>query len=198
MIRAVLTALALASAPLAAATPASAETAIFAGGCSWRVEPDFDHVAGVTDTVSGYIGGENENPTYKNHPGHVEAVRIEFDPAKVSYKQLVDAFFRSVNPTDPGGQFCDRGHSHTTAIFATSAERRRPPRPRRRRLSRARQGDRHADRRCAAILECRGLPPELLQEEPDPLPVLPLVLRPQRDRRGSVGRRGLSRHRPLA
>lgn len=125
MIRAVLTALALASAPLAAATPASAETAIFAGGCFWCVESDFDHVAGVTDTVSGYIGGENENPTYKNHPGHVEAVRIEFDPAKVSYKQLVDAFFRSVNPTDPGGQFCDRGHSYTTAIFATSAEQKK-------------------------------------------------------------------------
>ena len=97
------------------------ETAIFAGGCFWCVESDFDHVAGVTSTISGYIGGENANPTYENHPGHVEAVQITYDPARVSYDQLLDVFWHSVDPTDAGGQFCDRGHAYTTAIFATDA-----------------------------------------------------------------------------
>ncbi|MBO0661529.1 peptide-methionine (S)-S-oxide reductase MsrA [Jiella flava] len=96
------------------------ETAIFAGGCFWCVESDFDHVKGVLDTTSGYIGGQIQNPTYENHPGFREAVRITFDPSKVSYKQLLTAYWHSVDPTDGGGQFCDRGHSYTTAIYATS------------------------------------------------------------------------------
>jgi len=98
------------------------ETAIFAGGCFWCVESDFDHVNGVMETVSGYIGGENENPTYRNHPGHVEAVRITYDPSKVTYDKLLEVFWHSIDPTDAGGQFCDRGHSYTTAIFATDDE----------------------------------------------------------------------------
>lgn len=107
-----------------AAIPALAqetETAIFAGGCFWCVEADFDKVPGVASTVSGYIGGTTENPTYRNHTsgGHREAVKIEFDPAKVSYEQLLDVFFHSVDPTDGGGQFCDRGDSYTTAIYTT-------------------------------------------------------------------------------
>lgn len=104
------------------ATAAQAETAIFAGGCFWCVESDFDKVPGVSETVSGYIGGSNDNPTYRNHSAydHREAVKIEFDPGKVSYKQLADIFFRSVDPTDDGGQFCDRGFSYTTAIYTTS------------------------------------------------------------------------------
>ena len=105
-----------------AAPPALAETkaAIFAGGCFWCVEADFDKVPGVTSTVSGYIGGSSDNPTYKNHSstGHREAVRIEYESDTVSYDQLLDIFFRSVDPTDAGGQFCDRGHSYTTAVYA--------------------------------------------------------------------------------
>lgn len=97
---------------------AETQTAIFAGGCFWCIEKDFEHVKGVTDVVSGYIGGETTNPTYKNHKGFVEAVKITYDPAMVSYRSLVDTFWRTVNPTDAGGQFCDRGHSYTTAIFA--------------------------------------------------------------------------------
>jgi peptide-methionine (S)-S-oxide reductase len=110
---------------IAASLPAVAqetETAIFAGGCFWCVEADFDKVPGVTSTVSGYIGGTNENPTYRNHPGHVEAVKIDYNPAEVSYEQLLDVFFHSVDPTDAGGQFCDRGHSYTTAIFTLGEE----------------------------------------------------------------------------
>lgn len=105
--------------------PAHAETktAIFAGGCFWCIEKDFENVDGVVDVVSGYTGGESDNPTYKNHvkAKHIEAVKITFDPEKVSYKQLLETYWRTVDPTDAGGQFCDRGHSYTTAIFAVDA-----------------------------------------------------------------------------
>ncbi len=103
------------------------ETAIFAGGCFWCVESDFDTIKGVVSTTSGYTGGETTSPTYKNHHQgkHREAVAIVFDPEQVSYEQLVEAFWRSVDPTDGGGQFCDRGHSYTTAIYTTSDEQAR-------------------------------------------------------------------------
>ena len=99
-------------------------TAIFAGGCFWCVESDFDHVKGVTATTSGYIGGKADNPTYKSHVanGDREAVEIRYDPAVVSYAELLKTFFRTVNPTDGGGQFCDRGHSYTTAIYTLNDE----------------------------------------------------------------------------
>lgn len=127
MIRPLAAAFALAlAAALAVQAPAFAAsgTAIFAGGCFWCVESDFDHVDGVTDTVSGYIGGTNENPTYDNYAaaGHREAVKITFDPARVSYEELVDIFFHSVDVTDAGGQFCDRGHAYTTAIYTLDEE----------------------------------------------------------------------------
>ena len=96
---------------------ADTEKAIFAGGCFWCVEKDFDHVPGVVSTISGYSGGTLENPTYENHEGHREVVRVEFDPAKVTYATLAEIFFHSVDPTDDGGQFCDRGHAYTTAIY---------------------------------------------------------------------------------
>lgn len=104
--------------------PALAEdkTAIFAGGCFWCMEKDFEHVEGVKDVVSGYIGGTKVNPTYKDHSGHVEAIRITYDDAAVSYGELLHTFWRSVDPTDADGQFCDRGHSYTTAIFAVDEE----------------------------------------------------------------------------
>ncbi|MCF8467741.1 MAG: peptide-methionine (S)-S-oxide reductase MsrA [Sneathiella sp.] len=102
----------------------AAQTAIFAGGCFWCVESDFDHVPGVLETISGYIGGERPDPTYKivsaGGSGYYESVKITFDQAKISYSQLLDIFWRSVDPTDDGGQFCDRGASYKTAIFTTS------------------------------------------------------------------------------
>jgi peptide-methionine (S)-S-oxide reductase len=120
--RAALLAFSMIAAGLIPATPAQAgkEIAIFAGGCFWCVESDFDKVPGVLSTTSGYIGGSTANPTYYDHTaaGHREAVRIEFDNARVGYEDLVAAFFHSVDPTDGGGQFCDRGHSYTTAIYA--------------------------------------------------------------------------------
>nr|WP_321445760.1 peptide-methionine (S)-S-oxide reductase MsrA [uncultured Cohaesibacter sp.] len=101
------------------------KTAIFAGGCFWCVESDFDHVNGVVETISGYSGGTTtENVTYKNHSAakHREVVKITYDSSKVSYDQLLDVFWRSVDPTDGGGQFCDRGHSYTTAIYTLNDE----------------------------------------------------------------------------
>jgi len=98
--------------------------AIFAGGCFWCVESDFDKVEGVSETISGYIGGKADNPTYETHTanGDREAVRITYDPAVVSYAELLKTFFRTVDPTDDGGQFCDRGHSYTTAVYALDDE----------------------------------------------------------------------------
>jgi peptide-methionine (S)-S-oxide reductase len=96
---------------------ASAETAIVAGGCFWCVESDFESVKGVSAVVSGYTGGNLENPTYENHAGHREAVKITFDPATISYGELMAKFLRSVDVLDAGGQFCDRGDAYRTAIF---------------------------------------------------------------------------------
>jgi len=107
-----------------AAAPKGEAVATFAGGCFWCVEADFDKVPGVVRTVSGYTGGPVKNPTYEQvtagGTGHREAVRIFYDPKKVSYGKLLDIFWRSVDPTDAGGQFCDRGQSYETAIFANS------------------------------------------------------------------------------
>lgn len=99
------------------------DTLTVAGGCFWCVEADFEKVAGVKEVVSGFTGGDVANPTYKQvvrgGTGHIEAVQITFDPSKVSTDTLLSMFFRSVDPTDAGGQFCDRGTTYTTAIFAT-------------------------------------------------------------------------------
>jgi peptide-methionine (S)-S-oxide reductase len=98
---------------------AETKTAIFAGGCFWCMEKDFEHVPGVVKAESGYTGGTTENPTYRTYEkgSHIEAIRIIYDSDKVNYTQLLHTFWRSVNPTDAGGQFCDRGHAYSTAIF---------------------------------------------------------------------------------
>ena len=100
--------------------------AIFAGGCFWCVEADFDKVPGVLETISGYAGGKTKNPTYRSvtygNTGHYEVVKIVYDPKKVTYDKLLYTFWRTVDPTDPGGQFCDRGDSYKTAVFAVTPE----------------------------------------------------------------------------
>ena len=119
---------AFASQPLVAATGDELAVATFAGGCFWCVESDFDAVPGVVETISGYTGGTVDNPTYKQvtagGTGHREAVQIRYDPKQVSYERLLHVFWRSVDPTDDGGQFCDRGESYQTAIFVGSEEER--------------------------------------------------------------------------
>ncbi|WP_293388594.1 peptide-methionine (S)-S-oxide reductase MsrA [Phenylobacterium sp. RIFCSPHIGHO2_01_FULL_69_31] len=108
----------------AQASAAATKTAVFAGGCFWSVEKFFEATPGVLKAVSGYSGGASANPTYENHAGHMEAVKVTYDPAKISYAQLVDRFYRNIDPTDPNGQICDKGPSYRTAIFAGSAEER--------------------------------------------------------------------------
>lgn len=113
----------------AQANKAQADEIIVAGGCFWCVESDFESVKGVRDAVSGYTGGHVANPTYKKvtrgGTGHYEAVRISFDASRVSQRKLYDLFFRSVDPTDVGGQFCDRGDSYRTAIFVSNDAQKR-------------------------------------------------------------------------
>jgi len=105
------------------------DTALVAGGCFWCVEADFEKVRGVTEVVSGFAGGTVANPSYRDvvrgGTGHLEVVEIAFDPGVISYRQILDLFLRSIDPTDAGGQFCDRGESYTTAIFAATPEQRR-------------------------------------------------------------------------
>ncbi|MFN3722417.1 MAG: peptide-methionine (S)-S-oxide reductase MsrA [Paracoccaceae bacterium] len=100
---------------------AATEKAIVAGGCFWCVESDFEKVKGVRSVVSGYTGGKMQNPTYQNHDGHYEAVEITFDNSQITYPQLIAMFLRSVDVTDAGGQFCDRGPAYRTAIFVSDA-----------------------------------------------------------------------------
>ena len=106
--------------------PAKQEKAIFAGGCFWCMEKPFEELEGVSSVTSGYTGGTTRNPNYGNYGagGHIEAVEIVYDPTKVSYRQLLDVYWRQIDPTDDGGQFGDRGHAYTTAIFFLDEEQR--------------------------------------------------------------------------
>ncbi|MDN3517589.1 peptide-methionine (S)-S-oxide reductase MsrA [Aquisalimonas lutea] len=104
-------------------------TAVFAGGCFWCVEEAFDGVDGVIDHTAGFAGGHVENPSYDQvvagGTGHVEAVRVEYDPADVSYERLLHVFWRNIDPLDDGGQFCDRGSTYRTVIFVQNEDQRR-------------------------------------------------------------------------
>lgn len=123
MLRFMLAALML-TGPMMTGAPAQAEKAYVAGGCFWCVEKDFESVPGVREVVSGFMGGTTADPTYASHGDHLESVEIDYDPVKVSYPELIRLFLRSVDPTDAGGQFCDRGNSYRTAIFVQNAEER--------------------------------------------------------------------------
>ncbi|HEX8359587.1 MAG TPA: peptide-methionine (S)-S-oxide reductase MsrA [Longimicrobium sp.] len=111
--------------------PAEAQLAVatFAAGCFWCSESDFEHVPGVVDAVSGFTGGRVANPTYEQvsggRTGHREAVQVRYDPKRVSYAQLLNVYWRNVDPVDSGGQFCDRGPQYTSAIFVANEEERR-------------------------------------------------------------------------
>jgi methionine-S-sulfoxide reductase len=128
-----LTILAALAASAAAQPPPKAESgtavATFAGGCFWCVEEAFEKVPGVLSAVSGYTGGTVPNPTYEQvthgSTGHYEAVRVTYDPGKVSYAQLVDWFWRNIDPTQADGQFCDHGSSYRSAIFVQDEAQRK-------------------------------------------------------------------------
>jgi len=111
-----------------AATAEGEAEAIFAGGCFWCMEGPYDDLDGVKSTTSGYIGGHLENPTYKQvsagSSGHAEALRVVYDPKKVSYDKLLEVFWVNIDPTDGGGQFCDRGSQYRSEIFVVDDEQR--------------------------------------------------------------------------
>lgn len=115
------------------------ELATFAGGCFWCMVTPFNELPGIKRVISGYTGGHKENPTYEEvcseTTGHAEAVQIEFDPAVFPYEKLVELFWRQIDPTDPGGQFADRGSSYRTAIFYHNEEQRRIAEESKRRLA---------------------------------------------------------------
>ncbi len=112
--------------PASAAVPTVTAKAIFAGGCFWCVESDFDKIPGVISTTSGYTGGKTAKPTYEqvsaNNTGHAEAVEVLYDPARVTYQRLVEYFWRTIDPTVKDQQFCDRGSSYRSAIFPLNDE----------------------------------------------------------------------------
>lgn len=113
-------------APVKRAQPVNAASAVFAAGCFWCVEQAFEETPGVTEAVSGYTGGTTTNPTYqqvsREGTGHYEAVTVTYDPAVVSYVQLLDVFWKNVDPFDAAGQFCDKGESYRGAIFPATPE----------------------------------------------------------------------------
>ena len=100
---------------------ASADKAVFAGGCFWCMESDFEKLKGVSEVISGFTGGKVKNPTYRgNHQGHYEAVEVTYDPAIVSYKDLLDYYWVNIDPFDARGQFCDKGFAYLSAIFVAN------------------------------------------------------------------------------
>jgi peptide-methionine (S)-S-oxide reductase len=110
-------------------TSAAADTAVFAGGCFWSMEKAFEHVPGVIEAVSGFSGGTVANPSYEEvggrETGHAEAVRVVFDPARVSYERLLDVYWHSIDPISTNGQFCDHGPQYRTIVFTRNAAQRR-------------------------------------------------------------------------
>ncbi len=123
MLRAVLSLLLLLS--FQSVVRADSAVAVFAGGCFWCVESLYQELEGVTDAVSGFTGGTVENPSYQGrHDGHYEAVRVTYDPAAVSFRELLDVYWRNIDPFDNRGQFCDKGPSYRSAIFVANAQER--------------------------------------------------------------------------
>ena len=176
--------------------------AIFAGGCFWCVESDFDDVPGVVRTISGYTGGILVDPTYNQvtagGTGHREAVQVFYDPKKVTYAMLLQIFWRSVDPTDDGGQFCDRGESYKTGIFATSPEQKRLADASKHELQLANV----LAQPIVTPIEVAGsfYPAEDYHQdyykiESTTLQILPLFMPPRRAGQGTLGRGSVSRDR---
>ncbi len=140
--------------PVHASAQDTVEVATFAGGCFWCVEEAFQQEEGVIDAVSGYTGGDVEDPSYEQvssgRTGHYEAVEVRYDPERVAYERLLEVFWHNVDPTDAGGQFCDRGPQYRTAVFVHGPEQREAAEASKRRL---REGDRVEEEIVTPILE---------------------------------------------
>ena len=176
------------------------EKATFAGGCFWCMEHPFDALPGVVSVTSGYTGGQKKYPTYQEvsagGTGHAESVQIVFDPSKISYGKLLDVYWHNIDPTTKDRQFCDAGNQYRSAIFYHTEEQHRDGVAVERGAGKgeALQGaGGHRDRARGGILPGGGVPPALLQEEPDPLPVLQERMRPGPAAQGALGERGRRR-----
>ena len=177
--------------------------ATLAGGCFWCMEPPFDKLDGVISTTSGYTGGHTANPTYEQvsagKTGHTEAVEIVYDPRKITYAQLLEVFWRNIDPLTANAQFCDKGSQYRSGIFVA----RRDAAPagggvESRGGAAFAKADRDRDRGRFDVLARGGLPPGLLQEEPHPLQALPHLLRPRQASRGGLGARAEGQRPGLA
>ena len=119
---------AIAAEPATASPAGKLEVATFGSGCFWCAEKNFDHVPGVVSTISGYMGGKTKRPTYKQvssgRTGHVEVLQVKYDPKQVSYKKLLDYFWKTTDVVDGGGQFCDRGSQYRPVIFTHTRQQR--------------------------------------------------------------------------
>ena len=164
------------------------KTAIFAGGCFWCVEAAFDEVPGVTETVSGYAGGTKPNPNYGDHEGYQEAVKVTYDPAKVTYAKLLDTYWHNIDPFDANGQFCDQGNAYRSVIFVGNDEEKGLAESTKKQVA-----DRFKETVATEIKPVdhlhrgRGLPPELSQHESGELQVLQMELRTRPAARAALG-----------
>ena len=160
------------------------EKATFAGGCFWCVQPPFEKLTGVVEVVAGYAGGTGANPTYEDYAekGYVEAVQVTYDPSKITYEQLLNVFWRQIDPTDAGGQFVDRGPQYRSAVFYPSDEQKQLAEKSKQELAKSGRFDKPIVTEITQglnLLQGRGLSPGLLQEEPDPVQVLPVSRGPR-------------------
>ena len=167
------------------AKPAMTATAVFAGGCFWCTESDFEKLPGVIDAISGYTGGHVGNPSYEQvsagGTGHVEAVKVIYDPAKLTTPSSSTGSGATSIPPTPAASSSTAAPSTRARSSTPTTNRRSWPKPPRRssKPRGASQADRHQDRAARPLLSGRGIPPELLQEKPHPLPLLPLALGPR-------------------
>ncbi len=185
-----------------AAVGAGLETATFAGGCFWCMQPAFDKVPGVVKTVVGYTGGDKAHPTYEEvsagGTGHAESIEITFNPKKVSYQHLLDIFWHNVDPTTSDREFCDVGNQYRSEIFYHDAIQERLAKEsesRDRKDQNFQRSDRDPDRARDNVLARRGLPSGLRAEKSGSLQILSLQLRPRRAAARVVGSR---ERRPLS
>jgi len=177
------------TAATAQATPPEMEQAeaVFAGGCFWCMEKPFEALPGVLSVTSGYTGGEIEGPTYVQVSSHatqyLEAIRVVYDPDRIGYERLLEAYWHNIDPTQGDGQFCDRGHQYTSAVFVRTPEERTAATASKQVV----QTELDGHPRCPTLLGGRGVPPGLLQDEPDPLRTLSKGVWPRRPTRRAVG-----------
>ena len=157
------------------------------------MEAAFDEVDGVTETVSGYAGGTKPNPNYGDHEGYKEAVKVTYDPAKVTYATLLDHFWRNIDPFDPDGQFCDKGSAYRSVIFVgDDAEKTLAETTKEEIAKRFKQDGRDRDQAGDDLHRRRGLSPGLPQPESGELQVLQMGLRPRAAARRDLGQAELS------